>query len=93
MEAKIAQSEFSKQAEFNRYGLISMIILIVGCLGGGAVGCGAINHVSTLILVIVPTMLSLSLILAVAPMKWIINVSIVSVLIDLLLIIYFLFIA
>lgn len=79
-----------KESEFNRFGLISIVILIIGCLGGVAVGLGAIKYTATLIMVVVPTMLTLSLLLAVAPMKWIMRAGLVSVIIDTLLIVYFL---
>ena len=78
------------ESEFNRFGIISLIILIVGCFGGVAVGLGAIKYISTLILVIVPTMATLSLLLAVAPMKWITRGAVVCVSIDVILILYFL---
>lgn len=90
MEANTSQSELIKASEFNRFGLISVIILIIGCLGGVAVGLGAINYTFTLVLTVLPTMLTLSLLLAVAPMKWIITSGLVSVVIDVLLIAYFL---
>lgn len=82
-------SAFWEQSEFNRFGIISMVILLIGCLGGVAVGIGAINYISTLILVVVPTMTTLSLLLSVAPMKWIITCASVSVIIDIFMIIYF----
>jgi hypothetical protein len=41
-------------------------------------------------LVVLPTMLTLSLLLAVAPMKWIYRAASISVAIDVLLIIYYL---
>jgi hypothetical protein len=81
-----------KESEFNRFGLISMILLVVGCVGGVAVGLGAIKYTGTLILCVIPTMTTLSLLLAVAPMKWIWRSAFVSVAIDFILIIYFLFI-
>lgn len=87
------ESQLVKSTEFNRFGLISLIILLIGCIGGITVGFGAINYTFTLILVIVPTMTTLSLLLAVAPMKWIINSAIVSVAIDALLLLYFMIIA
>lgn len=90
METNNNQSEMVKTSEFNRFGIISMIILVIGCMGGIAVGLGAINYIGTLVLVVVPTMLTLSLLLAVAPMKWIINAGVTSVVIDIALIAYFL---
>jgi hypothetical protein len=80
-----------KESEFNRFGLISIILLVVGCIGGVAVGLGAIKYTFTLVLTVIPTMTTLSLLLAVAPMKWIWRAATVSVVIDVLLILYFLF--
>jgi uncharacterized membrane protein YoaK (UPF0700 family) len=79
-----------KESEFNRFGLISIILLVVGCVGGVAVGLGAIKYTGTLILCVIPTMTTLSLLLAVAPMKWIWKSAVLSVAIDFILIIYFL---
>lgn len=80
----------AKNLEFNRFGLICAIILLVGCTGGLAVGLGAIEHVLTLVAVVVPTMLTLSLLLAVAPMRFIMASGTVSTTINILLIAYFL---
>ncbi|MDX2360610.1 MAG: hypothetical protein QNK23_07375 [Crocinitomicaceae bacterium] len=77
--------------EFNRFGLISAILLIVGCLGGFAVGLGAVEHIWSLILVVVPTMTTLALLLSVGPMKYIFIAGIVACAIDLMFIAYFLF--
>lgn len=76
-------------SEFNRFGLIAAILIIVGCLGGAAVGLGAVNNTFTLILVTIPTMSALTLVMAVSPMRWIINVTAVAVVIDVLMILYF----
>lgn len=76
-------------SEFNRFGLICVILTIVGCLGGVAVGMGAVNHTLTLTLVVVPTMLTLSLLIAVAPMKYIIGVASTAVFIDVCLIAFY----
>lgn len=72
----------------NRYGIISILLLIVGCGGGIAVGLGALDSVIQLILLVVPTMVALSMILAVAPMRAIIATSAIAFGIDLLVIIY-----
>jgi hypothetical protein len=84
------ETNYTKSSEFNRFGLICAILLVIGCLGGVAVGLGAINYTFTLILVVIPTMTTLSILLAVQPMKWIINSAIVCTIIDVLLILYFL---
>ena len=78
------------ESEYNRFGLIAVLILLVGCMGGITVGMGAIKDTWALILVVLPTMLTLSLLLAVAPMKWIYRAASISVAIDVLLIIYYL---
>lgn len=80
-----------KTAEFNRFGLIFVILTVVGCLGGIAIGLGGIEHTFSLIAVVLPSMLTLSLLIAVAPMRVILITTILAVTIDLLLIIYFLF--
>lgn len=90
MSSSQLEANVVKESEFNRFGLISIILLVVGCLGGVAVGLGAIKYIPTLILVVVPTMTTLSLMLAVSPMKWIWRGAVVSVSIDALLILYFL---
>ena len=80
---------FGANTEFNRYGLISVILLIVGCSGGIAVGLGAIGSVITITLVVIPTMTTLSLLLAVAPMKWILRAGIAATAINSFFIIYY----
>lgn len=93
MGAKVqAGGKFEKllsDSEFNRFGLIAVVLTIVGCLGGVSVGVGAINSTFALILVTIPTMLTLSLLLAVAPMRWILGVASVAVITDMLLILYY----
>jgi hypothetical protein len=79
------------EAEFNRFGYISVILLLVGCLGGITVGLGAVQEVWSLTLVVVPTMLTLSLLLAVAPMKYIINAAAVATVLDIIMISFYLF--
>ena len=74
--------------EINRYGIISTLLIIVGCLGGITVGLGAIESYLQLTLIVLTTMLSLSTILAVAPMKYILNLSAIAILVDVVLIIY-----
>ncbi len=73
-------------AEENRFGVIAVALLVVGCLGGVTMQLGAVSELWSMIVVIVPTMLTLSLLLAVAPMKWILNALALSVVVDLLVI-------
>jgi hypothetical protein len=81
--------ELLEKAEFNRFGIISIVLTVVGCLGGIAVGMGAIESYFTLTLVVVPTMATLSLLIAVAPMRSIIIAGALSLLIDVIMILYF----
>ena len=78
------------ESEYNRFGLIAVLILLIGCLGGITVGMGAIKDTWALILVVLPTMLTLSLLLAVAPMNWIYKAASIAIAIDILLLAYYL---
>ena len=92
MSTEIKTSEFDQYLEENRHGIICIVILLIGCLGGITVGYKAIENIFTLSLVIIPTMTTLSLLLAVSPMKWIVKMASVSVIIDVILLVYFYFI-
>lgn len=87
---KSAEVIFAGNTEFNRFGLICAVILVVGCSGGLAVGFGAVNYVGTLIAAVIPTMITLSLLLAVAPMRYIMTAGVTSTIINLSMIAYFL---
>jgi hypothetical protein len=52
---------------------------------------GAIESTFALIAVVIPTMITLSFLIAVAPMRWIIMAGTVSVVIDSSLLLYYLF--
>lgn len=85
-------SRFDKilsDSEFNRFGLICVILIIVGCLGGAAVGLGAIGSTLALTVIIIPTMTTLSLLLAVSPMRLVLGSALISVVIDVLMILYY----
>lgn len=81
---------WERESEFNRFGLISIILIMVGCLGGITVGMGAIEHTWALILILIPTMTTLSAILAVQSMRIIFYATLVSIVIDVTLLLYFL---
>ena len=81
---------FSKNTEFNRFGLISAIILAIGCTGGLAVGLGAVGYIGALIAVIIPTMTTLSLLLAVAPIRYVMWSGAISLSVNVILMTYFL---
>lgn len=92
MNTQVNISEKEANLEANRHGLICVIILIIGCLGGITVGYRAIESIIALTLVVLPTMTTLSLLLAVAPMKWIIRMALISVAMDLLILTYYFFV-
>lgn len=64
-----ALERFIAYGDENRFGVICFALLIVGCLGGITMMYGAAHSTGMLIAVVVPTMLTLSLLLAVAPMR------------------------
>lgn len=91
MENKKSLSPRMEALEFNRFGVISVVLLVVGCLGGLTVGFGAVKEFWSLILIVVPTMVTLSLLLAVTPMRYIMTAAIATVAIDLLMLLYLAF--
>lgn len=80
----------TNEMEFNRFGYIAVILIVVGCLGGLTVGMGAIESTLALTLVVIPTMVTLSFLIAVAPMRWIMIAAASSVAVDVVLILYYL---
>ena len=90
METKVSTGGFwdrffKSDLEHDRFGVISIALLLVGCLGGLTVGFGAIHHTWQLFLIVIPTMTTLSMILAVAPVNWILNMTLISTIINLLI--------
>lgn len=84
--------KFIAEAEFNRFGVISIVLTVVGILGGVTTGLGAVENTFLLSMVIIPTMITLSFLLAVAPIRWVLAAGSVSVAIDLILSAYFVFV-
>lgn len=86
--AKSELSDFWKQVEFNRFGIISMLILVIGCVGGFAASFGTDGNIFMLALIAFPTIISLALILAVAPMRAIVYLCSIAVILDLFVLIF-----
>lgn len=84
---EMASAEFWNKAEFNRYGISPMVLLIIGILGGVAAASGIMDSWVKLAAVAFSSTISLALVLAVSPMRVIIIGSSIAVLIDLLVII------
>ncbi|MES2566880.1 MAG: hypothetical protein V4565_08435 [Bacteroidota bacterium] len=87
-EAKNSITAFWSKMEFNRFGIISMLVVFIGCLGGAAAAYGAQDDTIKLALIAFPTIISLALVLAVAPMRVILYLSGVAVLLDLIILIF-----
>ncbi len=81
-------SDFWNNAEFNRFGIIPMLLAFIACTGGFATAFGAYSDTLRLSMVVFPTMIALALMLAVAPMKAIIYASTFAIILDLLILIF-----
>jgi hypothetical protein len=73
-----------EQAEANRFGIIPILIVIIGCVGGLSAAFGAQGDPLKLSLVAFPTIIALALMLAVAPMRLVLYVSIIAIILDLI---------
>ena len=88
-EAKTSSnSDFWKNTEFNRFGIIAFLLVIVTCLGGFAAAVAVKENTLQLTVVTASAMLVEALILSVAPMRAIIISSVISVVISLLVIVF-----
>lgn len=79
---------FNNTVEFNRFGVISFALIASACMGGIAVGLGAIESTFQVVLAVVAAMTVLALILAVQPVKWILNATAIALILDVILIVY-----
>lgn len=89
---KIKQADFFTKIfgdyEFNRYFIISILLIIMPSLGGIAVSTGALLSVPQLSLLMFPMATLLALILAVQPMKLILRVTVLALIIDISVILF-----
>ena len=74
--------------EFNRFGAISVIIIMFACLGGVVQGTGGMQSTAQMLATAIPTMIVLSLILAVQPMKRIVYSAVALCILDIIFIVY-----
>ena len=86
--AKSNPSLFWEKVEFSRFGIISMLIIIIGCVGGFAASFGADGDILKLALIAFPTIISLAFVLAVAPMRVILYSSIIAIILDLIVLVF-----
>ncbi len=74
--------------EFNRYFIISILLVWNVCLAGIGVYMGAMSSPGELMLLVFPTMTLLAWILAVQPMKTILKISLFATCADLAVIVF-----
>lgn len=77
-----ASSDFWKFAEYNRFGIICVLLIVVACMGGLAAATAIQRSTLQLILVAIPVMTVESSILAVMSMRFICIASAISLLIS-----------
>jgi hypothetical protein len=88
---KLGEKLSFEYLERNRFGLMVLFILLVGCFAGIAVGLGALTQVFSLIILAFTTMTALSMMLAVAPIRAIVYTSGIAIAADLIIILVNLF--
>lgn len=79
-----SSTQFWSNVEFNRFGIIPILLVVISCVGGIAAAFGAQADVLRLSLISFPTIIALALVLGVAPMKVIVYVSVIALILDLL---------
>ena len=84
----ISYSKFWSNLEDNRFGIIAMLVVIIGCSGGLSAAFGAQANTLKLALVAFPSIIALALVLAVAPMKVITYVSAIALIFDLVVLLF-----
>lgn len=82
------KASFWRQAEYNRFAIIPMLLVIVACMGGIAAGFGAKADALKIGLVAFPTIITLAFMLAVAPMRLIIWSAIIALLVQIAVLIF-----
>ncbi|MCD6068988.1 MAG: hypothetical protein K0S33_3814 [Bacteroidetes bacterium] len=83
-----AEVNFWSSLEFNRYGIISMLVIVIGCVGGIAAAFGAGADTLKIAMIAFPSVIALALILAVSPMKAIVYAGSIAILLDILVLIF-----
>ncbi len=84
------ETMFKGDPEQYRFGIIPAVLIVVGCLGGVAamgVLMTPIDNVMGLVIILIPTMAALSALLSVAPIKWLLNLSVAANVLDIIMIV------
>jgi len=80
--------EFWNRLEEGRFAIIPMLLIVTACTGGIAAAFGAGESTFQLALTAFPTILSLAFVLGVAPMKAIVYLSVLSLVLDLIVLLF-----
>ena len=83
VSTKTNQALWTK-AEEARFGVLPLLLLVVTCLGSIAMAFGTGYETLQMLMVTLPAMVTLSLILAVAPMRMVAWASAIAILMDLI---------
>ena len=78
-------SRFDEAAEFNRYGIMSIGFLLVGIVGGAVAGFFAFDAIWKLSIIVGFSMLSVTFMLALAPIKWVTRSIALALFVDVLM--------
>ena len=73
--------------EFNRYGIMPILLILLGCFGGLVVGF-CVDHDNELMAIISTTMLALAMMLAVQPMKLLLGCFGLAMFVDLIVLLF-----
>ena len=86
VERRVTNSKtlFWENLEFNRFGIIPILLVVIGCLGGIATGFGANGEIVKLALIAFPTVIAASLVIGLAPMKAVFYASAIAIILDLI---------
>ena len=70
--------------ESNRFAIIPILLVVIGCLGALSASFGAEGNITKLAIVAFPTNIATSLIIGLAPMKIAFYASIIAIVVDLI---------
>lgn len=80
-------STFWKNAEFDRFGYIPILLILLGCIGGFAAALTLGGSMVALLCITITSCVALAMMLAGAPMKIILGSAALAILIDLIMIV------
>lgn len=87
-QSKSSVISFWEKLESNRFGVIPILLVVIGCLGGLAASFGTDGGIVKLALVAFPTSIASALVIGLAPMKVVFYVSMLAILVDLICLIF-----